>query len=1171
MQHGIKIGQLLLISLCFFGLLPSSGAQVVINEFSVSNLYSHLDNFGRTEDWIELYNTSNTPVDISGYHLSDKDSKPMKWEIPQGTILQGSGHLLFYCSGRDGEFEEQYHTNFKLSQTSGKDIVLLSDPSGAVLERYDIELTTVEHSRGRIIDGGADWGIFPEATPEFENDESESFSAYTLAPTMDMEAGYYSGSVTVTITNNEPNSELRYTIDGTNPDLDSEIYSGPITLNETRVIKAQSFSLDPTVLTGKMDFNTYLIDEDYSLAVFSVAADDVQDLANGQGDLIPIGSIEYFNKDKEREAISYGSLNRHGQDSWVLTHRSLDWVSRDEMGYTKAINTKLFSTSERDEYQKIMFRNSGDDNYPAIGGNFNQGSTHIRDEYVQSLAQLGDMSLDVRSVERVVVFLNGDYWGVYGMRDRPVDHDYTDYHYDQGKYDVQYLTTWGITEVPYGGQQAVDDWAYIRDFIMDNDMSIPENYKIAEDSINMQSMIDYMLVNLNVVASDWLNYNTGWWRGLNPDGDHKKWGYILWDLDATFDFYINYSSVPNTDPDAVPCDLEDIAEYTDFWGQGYHGGLFLKLLDESPEFQQLYYGRYADLMNTVFSCENMTTVLDSMVATIRPEMPAQIARWGGSMQEWNSNLQDLRDFIVERCTLFDEGALQCYDELSGPYELTLMVEPNIGIGEIDISTLDIESFPWTGSYFGGTQTKIKARVFDDFDTLFQFSHWESSTGEVISPSPMDRKAEISVTQGGTLTAVFESLIEDIDQDGFGIDVDCNDLDASINPGAVEICDGIDNNCDGQIDEGIATISYYADNDGDGFGDPNSVVQDCGAGPAGYSLNNTDCDDNNAEINPSIEEIPNNGIDDDCDGEDLIIIIDDDNDGFQVEDDCDDNNPNIFPGALEICDGLDNNCDGQIDEGVQNEYFADMDGDGYGDANNIMMDCLEPEGFVSNDLDCDDNDSTINPDATEICDGIDNNCDGVIDEGFTFEIYYEDADSDGYGGGEGFESCFQPIDAIVIGGDCDDNDPTINPGATEISNNDIDENCDGLVEQVDVDEDGYNSDEDCDDNNGGVNPGAEDLTVNGVDENCDGVDGPSAIDDINDDQVKFFPNPFSNKLYIETDLENFQLILINVSGVEINKFDNKKSINLGALPDGIYFLKLKTENGYEVIKRIVKVS
>ncbi len=814
---------------CLF-LAGSISAQVVINEYSASNLNGFFDSFERTEDWIELYNTSDVEVDLGGWYISDKADNPQKWQIPANTLIPANGFLVFYCSGRGLKTAEgELHTNFKLAQTEGDDQLVFSDASGTLIENHILELTLVEHSRSRVMDGANEWKVETQPTLGISNVAGSKYNGYTATPSMDLAAGYHTGPQIVTITNNEPNSVLRYTIDGTNPTPDSPEYVEPLEINETQVVKAQSFSLDPLVLPGKMDFNTYFIDEEFSLAVFSVAADDVIGLANGDGQLIPIGSLEYFNLDQEREATSFGSLNRHGQDSWVLDHRSLDWISRDEMGYSKAVNAPLFGYSERDQYQKFMFRNSGDDNYPAIDDFAHEGSTHIRDEFVHTLSQLGGMELDQRAVERVILFLNGQYWGVYGMRERPVDHDYTKEYYDQGKYEVQYLSTWDRTEIEYGGIEAIRDWENLRNFITDNDMSIPENYQIAEDSINMVSLIDYMIINLNVVASDWLNYNTGWWRGLNPEGKHKKWGYILWDLDATFDYYINYSGVPNIAPDAAPCDLEEISDFMDgFFGTettahgdpasqmdpecltiengtcpypaddeflpilfdfnpgccdtewtedcqngynfitqfqggffdgytgnvGRHEKIFLKLLEESPEFEQLYYARYADLMNTVFTCDNMITILDSMLAVIELEMPRQIERWGGSMTEWESNVNDLKNFINQRCNLLDDGALECYDELSGPYTVTLMTEPNIGIGEIDFNTLDIESFPWTGNYFGGMENDIKARVFDEFEDDYEFSHWISSGENVISPDEFTRRATINLITTDTLTAVF---------------------------------------------------------------------------------------------------------------------------------------------------------------------------------------------------------------------------------------------------------------------------------------------------------------------------------------------------------------------------------------------------------------------------------
>ena len=870
----------LLTLFSLFAMAIAINGQVYINEYSAANLENFLDNYERTEDWIELYNAGEVDVDLSGYHLSDKSHKPGKWEIPEGTIIPAKGYLLFWCSGRDESCDGNvFHTNFKLTQTKDDETLLLTMPDETVIEEIPLGLALVESSRCRSVDGGDDWMICTNPSPGYSNDSTDQYSRYTLAPSMSMEAGFYQDSVMVEIINNDPGTTLRYTMDGTNPTNTSEEYTGPIVLSETTVIKAAAFSNEADVLTGKMDFNTYFINEDFTLAVFSVAADRVQELANGTGWLIPIGSIEYFNTDKEREATSFGSLNRHGQDSWSLPHRSLDWVSRDEMGYSKAVMAPLFSFSERDEYQKFMFRNSGDDNYPARESANHEGSTHVRDEYVQTLAREGGLKLDTRGVERVILFLNGDYWGVYGMRDRPVDHDYTDYYYDQGKYDIQYLTTWGGTETQYGGQQALTDWYKLRNYILNNDMSDSLNYSKVKAELNVVSLMDYMIVNLNCVASDWLNYNTGWWRGRDPEGDHKKWGYILWDLDATFDYYINYSGVPNTDPDAVPCDIEAISEYMDdffllpeeagdgsiicnvksefsqcnsilngsspyeatdsvfivtvnqesscceewdeicqnlydrfsyvpedysqcpsildetcphepdneiliktmeirpnccqewtrqcnqtygylnfFHSQGYvgnvgqHEKIFLKLQEENREFRELYYARQADLMNTVYTCENMLTTLDRMIAVIEPEMPGQIERWGGSLSEWQSNVQRLKNFISERCELFDDGMTSCF-ELTGPFEVTLMVEPE-GVGEIDFNTLDIEEFPWTGRYFGGMENKIKARSFDDD---FEFSHWESAVGSVISNSPMDRSAAITLESQDTLVAVFKSI------------------------------------------------------------------------------------------------------------------------------------------------------------------------------------------------------------------------------------------------------------------------------------------------------------------------------------------------------------------------------------------------------------------------------
>ena len=729
--------------------------QVVINEYSASNLNDFPDNFNKFEDWIELYNLTGEVIDLSGWYLSDKLDKPTKWEIPSGTTIEPNGYLVFWCSGRDMIAGGQFHTNFKLTQTKGNEILLLTDPTENVLQKIPMELTLLGQSQCRDMDGFSTWKICVNPSLGSSNNGTEKYDGFTATPTMNLEAGFYIGQQSVSINYPDTHAVVRYTVNGFEPTMNSPEYTSPILLSQTQVVKARAFPKNANILPGKIAFNTYFINENSTLPVFSIGSDQIQDLANGQGDLRPIGSLEYFNVDKERTAVSYGEMNRHGQDSWVNPHRSLDWISRDEMGYNKAVLEKLFTYSDRDEYQRFMFRASGDDNYPAIDDWAHEGSTHVRDEYVHALALEGGMELDVRAVERVLVFLNGAYWGVYGLRERPADHDYTNEYYDQDKYHLQYIATWGGTWAEYGGDSAIADWKVLRDFIMQNDMGDSTNYQIVKDNINLVSMIDYMIANLNSVASDWMNYNTGWWRGLNPEGGHLKWGYILWDNDATFDYYINYSGVPNTDPDAVPCDIEDISDYMDqFWSNpennvGKHEKIFLKLQEENEEFRQLYYSRHADLMNTVYTCDNMLSTLDSMIQTIAPEMPRQIQRWGGSMQEWIENVGKLRGFLEERCTLLDDGMVECFD-ITGPFNITLMTEP-AGVGTMDLNTISLENLPWSGDYFGNMDNLLTVKPFDDKLT---FKGWESKGGTSVFADSSLLSTSVQITEVDTLVAVF---------------------------------------------------------------------------------------------------------------------------------------------------------------------------------------------------------------------------------------------------------------------------------------------------------------------------------------------------------------------------------------------------------------------------------
>ena len=275
----------------------------------------------------------------------------------------------------------------------------------------------------------------------------------------------------------------------------------------------------------------------------------------------------------------------------------------------------------------------------------------------------------------------------------------------------------------------------------------------------------------------------------------------------------------------------------------------------------------------------------------------------------------------------------------------------------------------------------------------------------------------------------DTELQDSDGDGWLDEDDCAPEDPTINPDATEVCDELDNDCDGEIDEDATdATTWHYDADGDGYGDPVDTVTACEQ-PEGTT------------------------------SEDLAL-------------DCDDDNPDEYPGAPELCDGIDNDCDGEVDEDAidAQSWYTDADGDGYGDPRSTTTACEPPSGYLEAGLasDCDDGDAAINPDATETCDGVDNDCDGSTDEDDAADAstWYADTDADGFGDATSTTTaCDEPSGYSSDSTDCDDTDPTIHPGASETWYDGVDSDCAG-DDDDDADGDGDAHEDyggtDCDD-------------------------------------------------------------------------------------------------------------
>jgi hypothetical protein len=316
--------------------------------------------------------------------------------------------------------------------------------------------------------------------------------------------------------------------------------------------------------------------------------------------------------------------------------------------------------------------------------------------------------------------------------------------------------------------------------------------------------------------------------------------------------------------------------------------------------------------------------------------------------------------------------------------------------------------------------------------------------------------------------------DDVDGDGDPDDTDCDDEDPDIYTGAPEVPDdGIDQDCNL-----VDTVSCFEDQDEDGFG--GAVVLLAGDGDCddpGESDLATDCADGDEFVHPDAEEVCNGGLDDDCDPS-TEEDVDGDGDGFTIcDDDCDDDEADVFPGAPELCDGLDNDC---VPETVEDEADADSD------------------GWRVCDGDCDDAAPNVYPDAPELCDGLDNDCDTEVDEDVEVVTWFLDADLDGFGDDASTEDdCVQPDGYSAVGGDCDDQDPEINPGAEEVCDG-LDNDCDATsnLEGADLDSDGDGvlaCAGDCDDGDSDSYPGATELCGDEIDQDCDGTESEAGED------------------------------------------------------------------------------
>lgn len=886
--------------LAVFGFTCFCCAQVVINEFSASNLHFFQDGYGDYSDYIELYNNSAAPVDISGFHLSDNLNDPMKWEIPAGTIIPAFGFELYFPSAKlTTQFDGQhYHLPFQLTQSSQEDVVF-ADPLGTVLDSVLMEYPTqMNHSRGRTTDGGPDWGVMTTPTPGSSN--VNVYDDYTERPVFNLEAGFYNGTQTVSISITNPDHIIRYTTNGTKPNWNSTEYTGPITVNNTMTIRARSFppgdgggggssdgycdvaqgsagfpsdptcqnaicSADPFCCNNQWDgicadaaeeeplcggclspenamycdevqgfagfplfptcenavcsqdafccnntwdgicvgiaqsepaceecsstyippppddpdgnyfpgfteTNTYFIDETFTFRTVALSGQLGQWGAGGGGGWMNVNGVwhnhyevclEYFDEDGIFQTELEGTARRHGNDSWAFNQRGIRFHSRDQQGFDNNIDYPLFPQKDRNKYDVIIMKAGGSDNYHQTTG---LHRAHLRDGFAQTASQRAGLELDERTYAHQITFLNGLYWGVYEMRER-VDKDFTERYYDQPEEYVDLMKYWGGLEEEYG---SIADWNTLHNFITTNDMAVQLNYDYAVTQLNPESFIDNFVINTYFVNTDWLNWNTMWWRGNHTLGSAQRWRYALWDLDNTFNLGQNYTGWPGGTGPYVNTVCEAQNMFQNWSAANGHTAIYSALLENEGFFTQ-YLNRYADLLNTGLHCDTLVALLDEFEANMLPEMPRQVNRWGGTVNNWQDRVDEIRDFICLRWSIVMDQIVDCFEDdydISGPYEVTVVI---IGPGNVQFNTVNIQTGPWTASYFGGLDIGLIAIPLPNGE----FIEWEINNN-FVGQDLLSENLLLTLNENDTIFAYFD-FIDPLPVEWLSFNGELNDL------------------------------------------------------------------------------------------------------------------------------------------------------------------------------------------------------------------------------------------------------------------------------------------------------------------------------------------------------------------------------------------------------------
>lgn len=667
----------LLLQGCLLCLHQSLLAQVVINEVMASCATS-INGLDSNEDWIELYNSTTSAIDLGGYSLSDDTDNPFLWQFPSGSVIAARGYLLVVAD----DLNQGLHTNFKLSKEG--ETLLLANKQGYILDTFEFPFQLTNVSYGRKRNEASVKGYFTLPTPGAANDPAMAMGI-SPSPVFSVAGGFHSGTQSVEIATANPGARIFYTLDGTEPTMSSTTYSGPLSITKTSVLRVRTYT--DGFLPGTVITQSYFINEQVNLPVISLVTDPdhffsdttgiyVQGTAGVAGYCTSVPhnvnqdwerpvNIELYEKDGTPGLNQMAGVKIFGGCSRVrFPMKSLAFYARKEYE-TASFNYKLFPDKKSEEYETFILRASGDD----------QPSTMFRDALTQMVVK-DVIDVDVQAYRPVVLYINGQYWGIHNMREKINEH-YVNDNFDVNPDSVDVLkrnpaNSWNVVH------GSADHYNAMIDYLKNNDITQAAHYDYICQQMDKDEYINYQITQIFLGGQDWPGNNIKFWRSREKPYD--RWRWVLYDLDHTFlDPYGNI--------------MEEAAEVDcgcNWPNPSWSTYLFRRML-ENKSFREEFIQRFFLYAGSHFSRERIHGIINQMQAVIAPEIPRHIERWGGqktslpdntwvtpifsTVEQWEWNVQVMRNFTDVRHEMAIKQVMD-YFNIPDLRALTASVEPS---------------------------------------------------------------------------------------------------------------------------------------------------------------------------------------------------------------------------------------------------------------------------------------------------------------------------------------------------------------------------------------------------------------------------------------------------------------------------------------------------------------